>query len=135
MTRRWFLQFALAVLLIAGVALGGSYLTRAAMLVRSAEQEAEVLRRRSSDKDLAEVTHRVAVARLDAARAMLVPKDVAPAHPHLLLVLEAYERASDGALRGDAETFLVALSRARQETVTLRAVLKQHGWELPELER
>jgi len=135
MMRRWLLQFGLAILLVAGVAHAGSYLTRAAILVRSAEQEAEVLRRRLSDKDLAEVIHRVAVARLDAARAMLVPKDVAPAHPHLLLVLESYERASDGALRGDAETFLVALSRARQEAVTLRAVLKQHGWELPELER
>ena len=130
--RRWFVQCALAGLLTCGAAWGGSYLTRAALLVQGAEREAEALRRRLADKDLAEVVHRVALARVAAAREMLVPKDVAAAHPHVLLVLEAYERAADGALRSDPEAFLVALARARSETVTLRSVLKQLGWELPE---
>ncbi|HSC86531.1 MAG TPA: hypothetical protein VLC09_04645 [Polyangiaceae bacterium] len=119
--------------LITGEAHAGSYLTRAAVLLRAAEQEAEVLRRRLADKELAQVLHRVASARVDAARAMSVPKDVASAHPHVLLVLEAYERAADAAERGDGQAFLVAVARAREETSTLRAVLKQLGWELPEL--
>lgn len=131
--RRWFLQCALASVLTCSIAWGGSYLTRAALLVQGAERDAEALRRRLTDKDLAEVVHRVAVARVAAAREMTVPKDVVPAHPHVLLVLEAYERAADGALRSDSEAFLVALARARSETVTLRSVLKQLGWELPDL--
>jgi len=129
--RRWLMQLAVAGVLTCAIAWGGSYLTRAAMLVQGAEREAEALRRRLADKDLAEVVHRVALSRVAAAREMAVPKDVATAHPHVLLVLEAYERAADGALRGDAEAFLVALARARSETVTLRSVLKQLGWDLP----
>jgi hypothetical protein len=131
--RRAFVAAGVALFLVAAPVWAGSYLTRAALLLRSAEQDAEVLHRRLSDKELARVTHQLAVARVEAARQMTVPKDVGMAHPHVLLVLEAYERASDAACRGEAQGFLVALARAREETATLRAVLKQLGWELPNL--
>lgn len=120
-----------AVLCLAGSAFGGSYLSRAAMLIEGAEIEARALRRRLHDKELAKMTHRLALARLEAGKGTLVPKEVVKAHPHLLLVLEAYERAADAAVRGDHEDVLVALARAREETNTFESVLKQLGWSLP----
>jgi hypothetical protein len=109
----------------------GSYLSRAALLLAGAELEAKVLQRRLFDKELAQVTHRLALERVAAGREMLVPPEVKNAHPHLLLSLEAYERAADGAVRGDHEDFLVGLARAREEQRIFTAVLKQSGWELP----
>jgi len=119
-----------AVLGVAATASAGSYLSRAAMLLEAAEVEGSALRQRLHDKDLARLTHRLAVARIEGAREMPVPKEVVRAHPHLLLVLEAYERAADAALRGADESFLVALARAREERRTFEAVLGQLGWTL-----
>lgn len=110
---------------------GGSYLHRAAVLLAGAELEAKVLQRRLSDKELAKVSHRLALERVAAGREMMVPPEVKNAHPHLLLSLEAYERAVDGAARADQEDFLVGLARAREEQRIFIAVLKQAGWELP----
>ena len=75
----------------------------------------------------------MAQARVRAAASMEVPKDVVLAHPHLGLVLENYERAADAAQNGQVERFLVFLAKAREEELTLRAVLKRLGWELPEV--
>src|SRR5258706_3718724 len=120
-------------LFIAGWAEAGSYLNRAAMLVSQASRESEYLRGRVNDKDLAELVHSVAVARLDAASRMNVPKEVVQAHPHLLLTLENYERSADAAVEGHNDRFLVYQQRARDEEGILRGVLKQLGWALPDL--
>lgn len=131
--RRGFLLLAaFAPLLATRQAEAGSYLNRAAMLVTQASRESEYLRGRVSDKDLAELVHQVALARLEAASRMNVPKEVVQAHPHLLLTLENYERAADAAVQGHSDRFLVYQQRARDEEVILRGVLKQLGWSLPE---
>jgi len=133
-TRRSFLSLAgLSPLLVTSVAAAGSYLNRAAMLVALAARESEFLRGRVSDKDLAELVHAVAAARLEAASRMNVPKEVVLAHPHLLLTLENYERSADAAVEGQNEKFLVYQQRARDEEGILRGVLKQLGWALPDV--
>jgi hypothetical protein len=76
--------------------------------------------------------HAVALARLEAASRMQVPKEVVQAHPHLLLILQNYERSADAASEGHSERFLIYQQRARDEEVILRGVLKQLGWALPE---
>jgi len=131
--RRGFLALAgLAPLLWVSSAEAGSYLSRAAMLVVQASRESEYLRGRVNDKDLAELVHQVASARLEAASRMNVPKEVVQAHPHLLLTLENYERSADAAVQGHNDRFLVYQQRARDEEVILRGVLKQLGWALPD---
>lgn len=114
------------------MAWAGTYLNSAALLLGQANHEADYLRARVNDKDLAALIHELAAARLSAAKGMLVPKEVVQAHPHLLLVLENYERAADAATRGEAEKFLVYQQRARDEDRTFRGVLKQFGYALPE---
>jgi hypothetical protein len=115
----------------AAPAWAGSYLVRAALLVSGAQRDADALRKRPHDKELARVVHQLAQERVRTAATMEVPKDVVLAHPHLGLVLENYERAADAARNGQMERFLVLLVKAREEEQTLRAVLKQLGWELP----
>jgi hypothetical protein len=110
----------------------GTYLNSAALLLAQASSEGDYLRARINDKELAELIHRLADARLDAAKNILVPKEVVQAHPHLLLVLENNERAADAATRGEGEKFLVYQQRARDEDRTFRGVLKQFGYALPE---
>jgi len=131
--RRAFLVLAgLSPLLFVARAEAGSYLTRAVMLVVQASRESQYLRGRVNDKDLAALVHQVAVARLEAASRMNVPKEVVQAHPHLLLCLENYERSADAAVQGHADRFLVYQQRARDEEGILRGVLKQLGWALPD---
>lgn len=127
------LGLACATLGLPSSAWAGSYLVRAALLVTSAQKDAEALRKRPTDKELARIVHAMAQARVRTAATMDVPKDVALAHPHLGLVLENYERAADAARNGHPERFLVFLAKAREEDLTLRAVLKRLGWELPEV--
>jgi|SRR6478735_1161683 len=129
--RRLLLGLGLAGVLWSSDVWAGSYLNRAAVLLAGADLEARVLQRRLFDKELAKVTHRLALERVAAGQEMMVPSEVKNAHPHLLLSLEAYERAADGAARGDHEDFLVGLARAREEQRIFSAVLKQAGWELP----
>lgn len=123
----------LAPLLFSSTAHAGSYLNRAALLVLQASRESEYLRGRVNDKDLAEVVHRVATARLEIASRMNVPKEVVMAHPHLLLTLENYERSAEAAVESKAERFLIYQQRARDEENVLRGVLKQLGWALPSI--
>lgn len=127
------LALGVATLSVAAPAWAGSYLVRAAVLLSSAQKEADMLRKRPADKELARVVHKMAQARVRTAQEMEVPKDVVLAHPHLGLVLENYERAADAAENGQPERLLVFLGKAREEELTLRAVLKQLGWELPEV--
>jgi hypothetical protein len=131
--RRGFLMLAgLAPLLLVAPADAGSYLNRAAMLVIQGSRESQYLRGRVNDKDLAELVRQVAVARLEAASRMNVPKEVVQAHPHLLLTLENYERSAAAAVDGHNDRFLVYQQRARDEENILRGVLRQLGWALPD---
>jgi hypothetical protein len=123
---------ALLALTVVATAWAGSYLDRAAFLVLQATQEADYLRSHLSDRELARVVHDMASARVRAGSSMTVPKEVVQAHPHLLLVLENYERAADAAAQGKPERFLIYQVRARDEERVLRGVLKQFGWSLPE---
>jgi recombinational DNA repair ATPase RecF len=124
-------SLAAAFALLAPSAWAGSYLDRAALLVAQASREADYLRLRLTDSELARTVHKLAAARLKAASTMQVPKEVAQAHPHLLLMLENYERAADAARGGKQERFFEFLTRARDEEGILRGVLKQLGWPLP----
>jgi hypothetical protein len=131
-TRRAFLA-TLALLACAfthDVAWAGSYLDRLSLLVSAANNDSDYLRARLSDRELARVIHSVAEARAKAASTMAVPKEVAQAHPHLLLVLENHERAADAAEQGAAQRFLIYQQRARDEERVLRGVLKQLGFPL-----
>lgn len=130
--RRALLAVLVAGILIPSSAWAGTYLNSAALLLAQASSEGDYLRPRMNDKELAELIHRLADARLGAAKNMLVPKEVVQAHPHLLLVLENYERAADAATRGEGEKFLVYQQRARDEDRTFRGVLKQFGYSLPD---
>jgi hypothetical protein len=125
-------MLAVSFLFLGSEAWAGTYLNSAALLLAQASNEADFLRARINDKELADLIHKLADARLEAAKGMLVPKEVVQAHPHLLLVLENYERAADSATRGEAAKFLVYQQRARDEDRTFRGVLKQFGYALPE---
>jgi len=113
-------------------AFAGTYLNRAALLLSAAVRETEYLRKRLSDRELAQVVYSMAKARRETASAMTVPSEVANAHPHLLLTFENYEQATEGAVRGEGERFIIYSQRAVDEERTFRAVLKQHGWTLPD---
>ena len=117
--------------LVSAPAHAGTYLDRAVLLLKQATEEADYLRARIANRELAEVVHKLAVARLDAARDMPVPSEVTQAHPHLLLVLENYERAANEAAGGRVARFISFQSRARDEEQIFRGILKQLGWPLP----
>jgi hypothetical protein len=129
-TRRALLVL-LALVLVAAPALAGSYLNRAAFVIKHATQEGDYLRAHFADKELALIVHRLAVARLEATSKMEIPKEVVQAHPHLLLTLENYAQSAEAATEGKAERFMVYQQRARDEERTFRAVLKQLGFSLP----
>ncbi len=109
----------------------GSYLDRAAMLVGIANLELTYLRRKLYDTELARTTQKLAAARVVAAQSMEVPAEVVQAHPHLLLMLEDCERATNAAVERNAEEFLKFQRAARDEEEHFRAILKQLGWQLP----
>jgi hypothetical protein len=133
--RRSVLQWlaACGVLTLAGPALAGSYLDRAALLIAQGKREIEYLHRRFADKELARVISEMAAARLESAARMLVPAEVAQAHPHLLLILEHHRQAAEAASKREVERFLVYRQRALDEEHIFRGVLKQLGWKLPDV--
>jgi len=132
-SRRWFFALLVPALLsFSALAWAGTYLNSAALLIAQGSAECDYLRARINDKDLAELVHELADARLEAGKKVLVPKEVVQAHPHLLMILENYERAADAATHGQAEKFLVYQQRARDEERVFRSVLKQFGYALPE---
>jgi hypothetical protein len=124
------LALALAAATSASVAWAGSYLDRAGLLVKEARTEIDYLEYRLSDKDLAELVHKLATARLLSARDMLIPKEVTQAHPHLLLMLENCERAADAAEAGERNKFIVYERRARDEEQIFRSIMRQLGFPL-----
>lgn len=131
-SRRSFIgAIASAAFLLAAPAWAGSYLDRASLLVSQSAADADYLRARLSDRELARIVHSMAEARITAASGMAVPKEIAQAHPHLLLVLENYERAAEAAKDGAPQRFLIYQQRARDEERVLRGVLKQLGFPLP----
>ena len=125
LTRR-IASLALAALLLsfAPLARAGTYLDGAARIERDA------VRAKSNDKELVRMVLAIAKARSDAAREMTVPKSVAAAHPHLLLVLENCERAYAAALAGHSAKFVEHIERARSEDATFRAVVRDLGYTL-----
>jgi hypothetical protein len=132
MLRRMFVLLSVLLpLLVAGDAWSGSYLNRAALLLDGSKAERDVVASRSDDKELLEMVYAVAQARTAAARRMDVPKGVASAHPHLLLVMENTERAYEAALAGEKEKFVQHLTRARAEDKTFRSLIAELGYTLP----
>ena len=111
----------------------GSYLDRAALLLTEANHAGHVLRVRLGDKEFTHVVHEMSKARLEVATHMLVPKEIALAHPHLLMALENHERAADAAQHGEQPSFLVHLQKATEEERILRSIIEQHGWSLPNI--
>ncbi len=134
MNRRHFLAAGLAAPIVwwGRDAFAGSYLDRAALLLNGARAERDMAVKRYQDKELLRVAHEVAKARAASARQMDVPKVVAPAHPHLLLVLENSERGLAAALEGEHQRFLQHILRARSEDRTFRALVKKMGYTLPD---
>lgn len=108
----------------------GSYLDRAGLLVRQGRSEADYLEYRVGNRELAELVHKMAVARLSAAREMPVPKEVTQAHPHILLMLENCERAADAAESGESDRFVIYQRRARDEEQIFRSIMRQLGFPL-----
>jgi hypothetical protein len=124
---------ALVALGVAPVAWAGSYLDRTALLLDEARKEGDMLQPRTFDKEMVLVVKTLAEARAKVGRKMEVPAAVAKAHPHLLLVLENYERAADAAGEGNFKKFMEHLNTARDEDRTFRAVLAELGYTLPEV--
>ncbi len=117
-------------LTLAGSAYAGSYLDRAKLLVEGTEQDCGMLRQHLMDKELALMIHGVAEARLKAASKMEIPASVAKAHPHLLLVLEHGERASNAASDGNLKIALEHLEDATREAKMFRSLLTELGFPL-----
>ncbi len=109
----------------------GSYLDRAWLLITQATRSNEFLRKRLYDRELARLVSRVAESRLQAAKDTLVPKEVVLAHPHLLLMLEHYERAASAAADGETTRYFELERLALEEEQLFRGVLRQLGWSLP----
>jgi hypothetical protein len=87
------------------------------------------------DTNLADVLHQLSEARVKVGRKLLVPKEADRAHPHLLLALEASERAMAAAQEGEAKHFLKLVAQALEEERTFRAILGQSNITLPELDK
>jgi hypothetical protein len=87
------------------------------------------------DMSLADLLHQMSEARVKCGRKLLVPKEADRAHPHLLLALEASERAMAAALEGESKHFLKLVAQALEEERTFRAILSQDNQTLPELDR
>jgi hypothetical protein len=130
--KKGFVAFALVVLgtTLSVDAWAGSYLDRAGLLVRQGRSEADYLEYRVGNRELAELVHKMAVARLSAARDMAVPKEVTQAHPHILLMLENCERAADAAEAGESDRFIIYQRRARDEEQIFRSIMRQLGFPL-----
>ena len=124
---------ALASLGLAPLARGGSYLDRAALMLDEARREGDMLQPRTADKEMVLVVKTLAEARAKVGRKMEVPAAVVRAAPHLLLVLENYERAAEAADEGNFKKFMEHLNTARDEEKIFRSLLGELGYTLPEI--
>jgi hypothetical protein len=133
MNRRTFLGgcLATAALCVAAPAQAGSYLDRAALLLDQSRKEGDMLQPRTYDKELATMIRALAEARNKAARGMEVPAAIAKAHPHLMLVLENWERAVESALAGNFKRFMEHLIICRNEDQAFRALVAELGFAVP----
>jgi hypothetical protein len=126
----------LAALVLGVLALGATrthtdtYRDGALLLVNEASREGNYLRQRLYDRKLAELVRRIAEGRLMGAQNLFVPQEVALAHPHLLLMLEHYERAAAAAAAGDAQRATHLLRDADDEEQLFRGILRQLGFPL-----
>jgi hypothetical protein len=109
----------------------GSYMDRAWLMIAEGSRANDFLDKRLYDRELARLVGQAAEGRLQAAKDTSVPEDVVMAHPHLLLMLEHYERAASAAALGDAAKYGDHSSAARDEEELFRSVLRQLGWSLP----
>jgi hypothetical protein len=136
MTRRlvWLL-IPLVMLTWALPAGAGSYLATAAILLDETRRSDDWMNTHYGDMQLADILHQLSEARVKCGRKLLVPKEADRAHPHLLLALEASERAMAAALDGEAKHFLHLLAQALDEERMFRAILSQHYINLPELDK
>ena len=123
--------FAVFVLGAAPSQRGGSYVGRAWLLIGESSRANEFLGKHVRDRELARLVEQAAEGRLQAATGTSVPQDVALAHPHLLLMLEHYERAAAEAASGSPGRYAQHASSARDEEQIFRSVLHQLGWSLP----
>ncbi len=128
-----FLLVSLTLVFVALPAWAGSYLDRAALMLDEARKEGDMLQPRTNDKELVLVVRALCEARARAARKMEIPAAVFKAHPHLLLVLENYERAAAAAEDGNFKKFMEHLQTARDEDRNFRAILRELGYALPDL--
>jgi len=119
--------------LFAASARAGTYLDSAALLLDESRRAGDYIQYHLGDVELAALAHKLAEARVKAGRETPVPGDVEKAHPHLLLALEAAERAMAAAQDGDAKRFFVLLVDARREEQMFRNVLGQQKLQVPEL--
>jgi hypothetical protein len=110
----------------------GNYLDRCALIIRQAIEDGEYLQYRLGNRELARYVHKMAEARLEAARDMTIPTEVTQAHPHLLLMLENLERATDAAVDGEADRFVTYYRRAKDEEEIFRGILRQLGFQMPD---
>lgn len=114
-----------------GAAEAGSYLDRAGILLEQARKEGDLLKSRSNDKEVVLLVKSLSEARMKVGRKMIVPANVASVHPHLLLVLENYERAAQSADSNNFKKMNESIAVARDEEKTFRDLLKQLGYTLP----
>ncbi|MEZ4297026.1 MAG: hypothetical protein R3B70_18825 [Polyangiaceae bacterium] len=137
MIRRHFLTFTAAAAALAALtpalARAGSYLDRAALMLEESRKEIEMVKTRTSDKEVLLVVKALTEARLKVARKMNVPAKVVAAHPHLMLVLENHDRAVDSLISGNTKKYAECLITAASEESTFRTLLKDAGYSLPKL--
>jgi hypothetical protein len=120
---------------IAAPARAGTYLDTVALLLDESKRSGDFVQTHFPDKQLAVIAHQLAEARVKTGRAVMVPRDVEKAHPHLLLSLEAMERAMAAAEDQEGERFLKLIAQAREEESNYRALLGQQRLTVPDLEK
>lgn len=109
----------------------GSYVARAWLLIGESSRASEFLGKHVHDRELAELIAQAAEGRVRAATDTIVPRELVLAHPHLLLMLEHYERAAASAAAGSPTRFEQHASSARDEEQIFRSVLNQLALPLP----
>ncbi len=122
---------ALCLLGASGKARADSYADRAWLMISEGSRANDFLGKRLDDRELARLVGQAAEGRLQAAKDTSVPEEVALAHPHLLLLLEHYERAASAAAIGEVGRYAQHSRAARDEEELFRSVLRQLGWALP----
>jgi hypothetical protein len=136
MKTRWLWPFAVALTLAwARPATASSYFATAALLLDETRRSDDWMQSHYGDVKLAEILHQLSEARVKCSRTLLVPKEAHRAHPHLLLALEASERALDAALQGESKHFVHLVMQALDEERTFRAILSQDNIKVPELDQ